>query len=237
MADPHPPPHHARPPAALELPNVTSYVELLSSLPFPVAPAPAGSVPRPPSAIGDAAAVERLAGDQQALARMRAALAGVKQVPYMCVEWRKGWTGEQREKEKEREREKERRRAAFDRAALCLFPPYLSRALTHSLTHFFLLSLPPQPQPPHNTNNLLLSCPLGVSSLTKDEALLSSDVDPVGPLQRAVASSEAMPDAFAVAFVKGKKKGKSLLLLLSLFSPPRSSALFSSSLSHEPQRC
>jgi len=82
MADPHPTTATHRPPAAIELSNVSTFVELLSALPPPVAPAP-GGVPRPPSAIGDAAAVERLSGDEAALARMRAALAGVRQVPYM----------------------------------------------------------------------------------------------------------------------------------------------------------
>ena len=81
MADPHPATAH-RPPAAIELSNVSTFVELLSALPPPVAPVP-GGVPRPPSAIGDAAAVGRLSGDGAALARMRAALAGVRQVPYM----------------------------------------------------------------------------------------------------------------------------------------------------------
>lgn len=82
MADPHPTTATHRPPAAIELSNVSTFVELLSALPPPVAPVP-GGVPRPPSAIGDAAAVERLSGDEAALARMRAALAGVRQVPYM----------------------------------------------------------------------------------------------------------------------------------------------------------
>ena len=82
MADPHPPPPTHRPPAAIELSNASTFVELLSALPPPLAPAP-GGVPRPPSAIGDSAAVARLSGDKLALARMRAALAGVRQVPYM----------------------------------------------------------------------------------------------------------------------------------------------------------
>ena len=83
MADPHPATTQHRPPAAIELSNASTFVELLSALPPPVAPAPNGGVPRPPSVIGDAAAVERLSGDGAALARMRAALAGVRQVPYM----------------------------------------------------------------------------------------------------------------------------------------------------------
>lgn len=79
MADPHP---THRPPAAIALSNAPTFVELFAALPPPVAPVP-GGVPRPPSAIGDAAAVERLVGDKAALARMRAALAGVRHLPYM----------------------------------------------------------------------------------------------------------------------------------------------------------
>lgn len=103
--DPHPATTaHHRPPAAIELSNASTFVELLSALPPPVAPVP-GGVPRPPSAIGDAAAVERLSGDGAALARMRAALAGVRQVSYMCVCARRGRERERKERQRERKRE------------------------------------------------------------------------------------------------------------------------------------
>ena len=126
MADPH---TRHRPPAAIELTNATSFVELLSALPPPIAPAP-GGVPRPPSAIGDVAAVERLCRDEAVLARMRAALAGVRQVPYMCVdegeresgvEWREGGR-----ENGEKEQREERNRSSIDGFALALS------------THFFL---------------------------------------------------------------------------------------------------
>ena len=74
----------------------------------------------------------------------------------------------------------------------------------------------------HNTSTTT-SCPLGAYA-SADNDLLLSDVDPSGPLQRAVASSE-MPDAFAVGFVKGKKKeeeekvGLSFSLLFLSLSP------------------
>ena len=117
------------------------------------------------------------------------------------------WRGKEKEREGEHEREKALIVSSIDRFSL---------RLTFSLSRL----KNPQKHLEHD------SCPLGASTLA-DEDLLLSDVDPSGPLQRAVASSE-MPDAFAVGFVKGKKKrgkglSRSLARSLSLpsLAPPR----------------
>jgi hypothetical protein len=128
----------------------------------------------------------------------------------------RGQREREREAKREREREREKERALISLAlitlsSLFLFFFFFSFRLTFSLS----FSHPP---PPYNTSTKRRSCPLGASTSAADDILLLSDVNPSGPLQRAVASS-AMPDAFAVGFVKGKKEKR--LDSLSLSLPPR----------------